>query len=152
VRAREPGERIAVATGWISLAAILLLIVWGGVRYRDTIASVWPRTSSLYAAIGMPVNARGLAFTGVSYQRDTEAGQLVLTVKGNVVNVSAREIAVPRIEIVLTDNNQHRLDRWLFSAGVGRLKPGQKIAFATRRTNPPEEARHLEMGFAEAGG
>jgi hypothetical protein len=141
-----------VAAGWIALAAILLLIVWGGVRYRETIASVWPQTSSLYAAIGMPVNSRGLAFTGVSYRRDSEAGQLVLTVKGNVVNVSAREIAVPRIEVVLTDNNQHRLDRWLFSAGVERLKPGQKTAFATRRTNPPEDARHLEMGFAEAGG
>jgi Protein of unknown function (DUF3426) len=151
-RTRAPGERSAVAAGWIGLAAVLLLLVWGGVRYREAIASVWPQTSSLYAALGMPVNSRGLAFTGVSYRRDTEAGQLVLTVKGSVVNVSAREIAVPQIEVVLTDNNQHRLDRWLFSAGVGRLKPGQKIGFATRRTNPPEEARHLEMGFTEAGG
>ena len=151
-RRGAPGERLSIAAGWIALAAILLLIVWGAVRYRDAIATVWPQSSSLYAALGMPVNARGLSFTGVSYRRDTEAGQLVLIVEGNLVNVSSREIPVPRIEIVLTDNDRHRLDRWVFSTGVPHLKPGQKIAFSTRRTNPPQDARQLEMSFADAGG
>jgi predicted Zn finger-like uncharacterized protein len=146
-----PGERLSIAAGWIALAAILLLIVWGAVRYRDAIASAWPQSSSFYAALGMPVNARGLSFTGVSYRRDTEAGQLVLTVNGNLVNVSSREIAVPEIEVVLSDNDRHRLDRWVFSPGVPKLKPGQRIAFTTRRTNPPPDARHLEMSFADAG-
>lgn len=146
--AKQRGERSAAAAGWIGLAAILFLIVWGGVRYRDTIAGVWPQTSSLYAMLGMPVNARGLAFTGVNYRRDTEEGQQVLMVNGNVVNVTSRELAVPEIAVVLTDNDKRQLDRWVFSAGVTRLKPGQKIAFATRRTNPPEDARHLEMTFA----
>lgn len=142
------GERTAIAAGWIGLTAILFLIVWGGVRYRDTIASVWPQTSSLYAALRMPVNARGLAFTDVNYRRDIEEGQQVLTVNGNVVNVSSRELAVPEIAVTLTDSDKRQLDRWVFSSGVTRLKPGQKIAFATRRTNPPEDARHLEMTFA----
>jgi hypothetical protein len=118
------------------------------VRYRDTIASVWPQTSSLYAALGMPVNARGLAFTDVNYRREIEAGRQVLTVNGNVVNVTSRELAMPEIAVTLTDNDKRQLDRWVFSASVPRLKPGQKIAFATRRTNPPEDARHLEMTFA----
>jgi predicted Zn finger-like uncharacterized protein len=146
--AKPRGERTAIAAGWIGLAAILFLIVWGGVRYRDTIASVWPQTSSMYALLGMPVNARGLAFTEVNYRRNIEAGQQVLTVNGNVVNVSSRELAVPEIAVTLTDNDKRQLDRWVFSSGVSRLKPGQKIAFATRRTNPPEDARHLEMTFA----
>lgn len=146
--AKPPGERTAVAAGWIGLAAILFLIVWGGVRYRDAIASAWPQTSSVYALLGLPVNARGLAFTEVNYRRGTEAGQQVLTVQGNVVNVSGRELAVPQIEVTLTDNDRRQIDRWLFSAGVPRLKPGQKIAFATRRTNPPDDARHLEMTFS----
>jgi predicted Zn finger-like uncharacterized protein len=145
---KPPGERTAIAAGWIGLAAILFLIVWGGVRYRDTIASVWPQTSSVYVLLGLPVNARGLAFTDVNYRRDTEAGRQVLTVQGNVVNVSSRELAVPQIEVTLTDNDRRQIDRWLFSAGVARLKPGQKIAFATRRTNPPDDARHLEMTFS----
>jgi predicted Zn finger-like uncharacterized protein len=145
---KPPGERTAIAAGWIGLAAILFLVVWGGVRYRDTIASVWPQTSPVYALLGLPVNARGLAFTDVNYRRDTEAGQQVLTVNGNVVNVSSRELAVPQIEVTLTDNDRRQIDRWLFSAGVARLKPGQKIAFGTRRTNPPDDARHLEMTFA----
>jgi predicted Zn finger-like uncharacterized protein len=142
------GERTAIAAGWIGLAAILFLIVWGGVRYRDAIVSVWPQTSSLYALVGMPVNARGLAFTDVSYRRETEAGQQVLLVNGNVVNVTSRELAVPQIVVTLTDSDRRQLDHWIFSSGVSHLKPGQKIAFTTRRTNPPEDARHLEMTFA----
>jgi hypothetical protein len=134
------------------LAAILLLIVWTGARYRDAIASVWPQTASLYAAIGMPVNTRGIAFAGVNYRRETEAGQQVLTVNGTLVNVSGRDVPVPRIEITLTDSSQRKVDHWVFSPGVSQMKPGQHIAFATRRTNPPSEARHLEMTFAEAGG
>ncbi|HEY1961616.1 MAG TPA: DUF3426 domain-containing protein [Rhizomicrobium sp.] len=149
---RALGERSAVTAGWIGLAAILLLIVWGGVRYRDVIAGVWPQTSSLYAALGMPVNVRGIAFAGVSYRRETEAGQPVLTVNGTLVNVSGRDVPVPRIEVTLTDDSRHKVDHWVFSPGVPQLKPGQRIAFATRRTNPPSEARHLEMEFAEAGG
>jgi hypothetical protein len=141
-----------VAAGWIGLAAILLLIVWGGVRYREAIASVWPQTSSLYAALGMPVNTRGIAFTSVSYRRETEAGQQVLTVNGTLVNVSGRDVPVPKIEVTLTDNSQRKVDHWVFSPGISQMKPGERIAFATRRTNPPSEARHLEMAFAEAGG
>lgn len=147
-----PGARTAVAAGWIALGTILLLIVWGGVRYRDAIASVWPRTSSLYAAMGMPVNTRGIAFTGVSYRRDTEAGQPVLMVSGTLVNVSGRDVPVPRIEVTLTDDSRRKVDHWVFSPGLQQMKPGQRLAFATRRTNPPSEARHLEMEFAEAGG
>ena len=149
---RAPGEQTAVAAGWIGLAAILLLIVWGGVRYRDAIASVWPQTSTLYAALGMPVNTRGIAFTSVSYRRETEAGQQVLTVNGTLVNVSGRDVPVPNIEVTLTDNGQRKVDHWVFSPGISNMKPGQRTAFATRRTNPPSEARHLEMAFAEAGG
>jgi hypothetical protein len=147
-----PGGRSAVAAGWIALAAILLLVVWGGVRYRDPIASVWPQTSSLYAAMGMPVNTRGIAFAGVSYRRDSEAGQQVLTVNGTLVNVSGRDVPVPQIEVTLTDGGRRKVDQWVFSPGVHQLGPGQRTAFATRRTNPPSEARHLEMEFAEAGG
>ena len=44
-RRGPPGEHAAAIAGWIGLAAVLGLIVWGAIRYRDAIAEVWPQTS-----------------------------------------------------------------------------------------------------------
>jgi len=118
------------------------------VRYREAIMNVWPQAGPIYRAFGVSVNTSGLAFSDVNYRRDTEAGQLVLTVRGNVVNGDNRPAALPEIEVVLTDSHRHRVDSWIFSAGMHRLEPGQRIAFTTHRVNPPEQARHLEMVFA----
>ncbi len=145
-------ERTLLVGGWIALAAVVALIIWGGISYRDTIASIWPQSSTVYAALGVPVNARALTFTDVAYRRDMDSGKLVLTVEGNLVNVSSREIEVPSIEITLTDSGRRKIDGWTFSPATARLKPGERLAFETRRTNPPEGARHLEMKLAQAGG
>jgi len=136
--------------GLVALLAVAALLVWGGVRYRDDIAGAWPQSATVYAALGIPVNAHGLTFTGVNYRRDTQAGQLVLTVEGNLVNIGARELAVPAVEVKLTDGRHRQVDRWTFTPTTNRLKPGEQIAFTTHRTNPPAEARHLEMTLAEA--
>jgi predicted Zn finger-like uncharacterized protein len=151
-RHSAPGERMAAVAGWIGLLAVLGLIVWGGIRYRDAIADVWPQTSRLYAALGLPANVRGPAFESVSYRRDIQAGQPVLIVNGTIVNAGAREIAVPSIQVVLTDNRRRSVDRWVFSPPQPRLKPGARMAFTTRRANPPPAARHLDIHFAGAAG
>jgi hypothetical protein len=143
---------MAAVAGWIGLFAVLGLIVWGAIRYRDAIADVWPQTLSLYASLGLPANARGPAFESVSYRREIQAGQPVLIVNGTLVNAGARETAVPQIQVVLTDSRQRSVDRWVFSPPQLRLKPAAHMTFTTRRVNPPSSARHLDIHFAGAGG
>ncbi|MFL6689203.1 MAG: DUF3426 domain-containing protein [Alphaproteobacteria bacterium] len=138
---------MAVVAGWLAFAAIIGLIVWGLLHYQQAITGVWPQVGPIYRAFGVSVNTNGLAFSDVNYRRDTEAGQLVLTIRGTVVNADSRPTALPRIEVILTDSQRHRMDSWVFSAGTRRLEPGQRITFTTRRINPPEQARHLEMVF-----
>jgi predicted Zn finger-like uncharacterized protein len=149
---RPRGERTAILAAAAALTAIVALVIWAGVRYRDLIVDVWPQSGSLYSTLGLSVNARGLAFTDVNYRRETEAGQLVLTVRGNVVNVGRREVAVPKIEIVLSDKHHRQVDRWSVSSNADRLQPGQNATFTTSRANPPGEARHLEVIFAATKG
>jgi hypothetical protein len=136
----------------VALAAVVSLMIWGGLHYRDEIANAWPQSSPIYAALGMPAHLRGLTFTDVNYSREMASGQLVLTVEGNLVNISSHELSVPNIEVILRDGNQRQVDRWVFSPGASRLGPGERLAFATHRTNPPEGARHLEMALSPAGG
>jgi predicted Zn finger-like uncharacterized protein len=149
-RRRGVSSVVSVA-GWFGLIALVALLGWAGVHYRQQIVTAWPQAASLYSKFGLPVNARGIAFAEVAYRRASEGGQQVLSVSGKLVNVTAREQPVPELRVVLTDDDSRELYHWNFSAGVSTLRPGQKIGFLTRLTSPPAGARHLEVRFTEAG-
>ena len=140
--------RLAAAGGWLGLVAVVLVIGWSAVSYRQSVATIWPRSATLYAALGMPVNMRGLIFEGVAYHRESEDRQTVLAVSGRLINVSGRAQQVPPIRGVLTAADGHELYRWQFAAGKAMLGAGESLNFLTRLSSPPAAARHLELTFA----
>jgi hypothetical protein len=142
---------LAQSAGWAALIALIAAIGWASVQYRQTIASLWPQSASLYAAVGLPVNVRGIQLTNISYQQEYQDGQPVLSVTGKVVNISNRELPVPEIRVVLLDDAKHELYHWNFDAGIPTLKPGGESTFVTRLSSPPPEARNLNVRFAESG-
>jgi predicted Zn finger-like uncharacterized protein len=148
---RSSSVAIAQMIGWAALILLLGGIGWGTVQYRQTIGSLWPQTASLYAALGLPVNVRGVALTNIAYKQEYEDGQPVLSVTGKVVNISDREVPVPEIRVVLLDDAKHELYHWTFDAGVPSLKPGAESPFMTRLSSPPAEARNLNVRFADTG-
>lgn len=137
--------------GWAGLVAAILIVGWSAMRYRQEIATLWPRSASLYASVGLPVNARGLAFNNVAYRRDKEDGEPVLAVTGSLVNVSGRELAVPPVTLILTDDSKRELYRWTFTPSVPTLGVGRSVKFSTRVSSPPSGADHLQLHFAEGG-
>jgi predicted Zn finger-like uncharacterized protein len=139
------------AVGWAALAILILALGVGAVRYRQTIASLWPQSATFYAALGMPVNLRGIEIAGVSYRDEFENGETVLAVSGRLVNVSGHELPVPRILVSLSDGDKRELYHWTFYANVATLAPGAGSDFMTRLASPPREARHVEVRFAGAG-
>jgi predicted Zn finger-like uncharacterized protein len=145
-------ERLGVVGGWAGLVIVILVIGWGAVSYRQQIARLWPQSASLYKVLGLPVNARGLAFTDVNYKRETEDKQTVLAVSGKLVNISGHERAVPQIRVILTGDRGHELYHWDFTPEVSVLKAGQSASFLTRLSRPPDGARHLTLEFAGGKG
>jgi predicted Zn finger-like uncharacterized protein len=145
------GSTLAQAIGWAAFFLLVGAIGWSIVQYRQTIASLWPQSTSFYALLGMPVNVRGIALTNIAYQQEYQDGQPVLSVTGKVVNISNKEQAVPEIRVVLLDDAKHELYQWKFDAGIPTLKPGSESAFVTRLMSPPAEARNLDVRFAETG-
>jgi hypothetical protein len=137
--------------GWAALILVVGGIGWSTIHYRQTIANLWPQSASLYAALGMPVNVRGMALVNIAYQQDFENGQPVLSVTGKVVNISDRELPVPGLRVVLTDDSKHELYHWTFDVGVPTLKAGAESAFVTRLSSPPPEARNLNISFSQTG-
>jgi predicted Zn finger-like uncharacterized protein len=140
---------LGVALGWIGLIAVVLLIGLSAVRYRQEITVIWPQSASVYSRLGMKVDAQGIDFDKVDYHRESEDGQVVLAVTGQIVNHGARELPVPQtVRVTLSDASNHELYHWNFTPEAQTLRPGQSIPFLTRLSSPPATARHLEVRFS----
>lgn len=145
---RPLSERLGLAAGWAGLLTMVALIGWVGFRFRQEISTLWPESSALYATFGVAVNSHGIEFDDVRYRRETDNGKPVLALTGKLVNVSGRELPVPPVRIVLTDDEQHELYHWNFPPPQPRLKPGQSLTFQTRLTGLPPGTPHLQLRFA----
>lgn len=143
--------RLGLGAGWAALIAVILLIGWSALSFRQQIATIWPQSASLYAAMGMKPNASGIDIQDVAYKRDREGSQSVLSVTGRLTNTGSRELPVPQIRVALIDGDNREIYHWAFLPGVMTLHPGETKAFSTRLTNPPEAARHFELRFAREG-
>lgn len=140
--------RLGLGLGWLALVGAILIIGFAALTWREQVVHAWPRSASLYAALGMKVNAVGIGFVDVTHHQETEDGQAVLAIKGKLVNLSAHKVAVPAIEVTLTDSERHEVLRKSFAPGVAQLEPGQIAEFLARLSSPPAAARHMELRFA----
>jgi predicted Zn finger-like uncharacterized protein len=152
-RARRPAKNgvLADAIAWAALIFLAVTIGWAAVQYRQTIVELWPGVAPLYEVLGMPVETEGIALIDIAYKHEVEDGQAVLSVTGKIVNVSDRELPVPIIRVMLSDEAQQEIYHWMFDAGVPSLEPGAERPFVTRLSSPPAEARNLNIRFAQAG-
>ncbi len=147
---RVPAQ-LMTGLGWVGLIALVLLVGWTAMIFRQQIATVWPQSASLYSALGVKTNATGIDIRDVSYQFRNQDGQRVLVVSGVLDNQTTRELPVPQIRVALIDDDRHELYHWNFVPGIMTLKTGQTSKFSTRLTDPPAGARHFELRFAKAG-
>jgi predicted Zn finger-like uncharacterized protein len=145
-------EQLALAGGWIGLVAVVLVIGWAAVSYREQVATLWPQSATFYSTLGLPVNARGISFADVRYRREIEDKEAVLAVTGTLVNLTDRELAVPPIRVTLTGEDGHELYHWSFAPDVSVLRAGQRAGFRTRLSSPPAAVRHLTLQFAGSKG
>jgi predicted Zn finger-like uncharacterized protein len=80
------------------LALDLALIAW-----RADVVRLAPQRAPVFAAIGLPVNLRGLVFADVATASESQDGTPVLVVEGTVASASSRTIEVPRLRISVRD-------------------------------------------------
>jgi predicted Zn finger-like uncharacterized protein len=141
-------ERLGIGFGWALLAAVVLGVLWSGISYRQSIADLWPQSSSLYAAMGMRVNTLGLEFRDKTAHYESEGDQPVLVITGHLLNTTSRELSVPAIRVSLMDQARRELYHWNFTPDVTTLAPGQLATFRTQMTGPPAGASNIELRFA----
>ncbi|MFP6774150.1 MAG: DUF3426 domain-containing protein [Alphaproteobacteria bacterium] len=134
---------------WLILIFILAGAGTVGYLFQEKIVAFWPPASQLYAMAGLAAEEEkfGLAIQNVKWEHKREKGKPVLVVRGEVANISEKPQSVPRLRVVILDDNDRRLFRWTVTTAKNSLDPGQATNFSTRLANPPVDARSLAVTF-----
>ncbi|MCP1336321.1 DUF3426 domain-containing protein [Futiania mangrovi] len=136
----EEGSGAGVVLGWVLLLALTAAVLSGAYVFRDRIVEAVPQTERLYALVGLSPNPTGLELLSPYFERSMKNGEPVLTVFGEVVNVSTRTVTVPPIRVSLRDAANAEVFAWTKTLDQPELVPGATASFATSIANPPLEA------------
>jgi predicted Zn finger-like uncharacterized protein len=130
-------------------AAILILLAVnaGLIAFRMDMVRLLPQTAPIYAAIGLPVNLRGLAFENIRMSWVEQEGVSVLVVEGSIVNVTGHPAEVPRLRLALRNDAQHEIYAWSTLPSRSILAPGDALPFRSRLASPPVDAREVKIRF-----
>jgi predicted Zn finger-like uncharacterized protein len=129
--------------------AILALVALNAalIGWRAEVVRFLPQTASLYAAIGLPVNLRGLAFAEVASATETHDGVPVLVVEGTIVNAKDRAAEVPRLRFSVRNQQGQEVYAWTALPSRSVLAPGETLPFRSRLASPPPEAHDVLVRF-----
>ena len=125
----------------------LIAIITGLIAWRSDVVRWLPQTASLYAAIGMPVNLRGLEFANVKTERESQDGVPVLVVAGEIVSRSRHAVEVPRLRFAVRNDGGKEIYAWTALPARTVLAPGGTLPFRSRLASPPREGHQVLVRF-----
>ena len=149
-RARRERARNQRRSGRPSLATVLFALLAANaalIGWRTDVVRLMPQTASLFAAIGLPVNLRGLAFADITTTTEAHDGVTMLLVQGMITNISKQPRDVPRIRLAMKNAAGAEVYSWTSLPTRPALAPGDSEPFQTRLASPPPEGNAVEVRF-----
>jgi predicted Zn finger-like uncharacterized protein len=146
-RGAKRGQRLWSLSRLQTAILALLVIDCILVGWRKDIVRVLPQTASLYAAMGMPVNVRGLSFDQVVTSMEVHEGVPILVVQGKIVNDTGAAIDVPRLKLVVQNAAKQEVYSWTVVPSQARLPAYQSVGFRSRLASPPPDGRDVLVRF-----
>ena len=132
--------------GVAALAAAGALVV-AAIAARSTVVRAIPDLAGVYAAVGLPVNLRGLEFRDVRTTSETQDGIAVLVIEGEVANVAKHAVEVPRVRLAVLGAGGQELYSWTTLLPRSTLSEDEKVSFRSRLASPPPEGREVLVRF-----
>jgi hypothetical protein len=131
-----------------AIAAMQLAAIAAMLLARAEIVRVLPESASLFGAIGLPVNLRGLVIAGLNTRIERQDGIAVLIVEGRIESDSRSTVAVPPLRLALRDAAGIELYAWTVPADAATLGAGESLAFHGRMASPPPGGMDVLARFA----
>jgi len=146
--ARRAAARKSKARSRLVAATVVLgALVVGALGARASIVRAVPDLAGFYAAIGLPVNLRGLEFRGVRTAQEVHDGTPVLIIEGEIANVSRVSAEVPRLRFAVNGNDDRELYSWTALLPRATLSGGESVTFRSRLASPPADAGEVVVRF-----
>jgi hypothetical protein len=141
-------QRLGRLRGWAILGACVLAPVAAAASFPEVVVGIAPVTMRAYDVVGYSVNIYGLEVRRVEQQYAIVDGMRVLSIKGEISNVSGSNKKIPWLRFGLKDGQQLEVYNWTLDTGARSLRAGESTNFVTRVASPPETAKNLQIRFA----
>jgi predicted Zn finger-like uncharacterized protein len=129
------------------LIVVMAAVLLAALNWRAAVVRHFPQTASLYAAIGLPVNLRGLFFEDVKSRSELHDGVMVLIIEGTIVNLTTRTLDVPRLRLSLRNGVGHEIYAWTALPSKSTVGSGNGLPFRARLASPPPDGRDVIVRF-----
>jgi hypothetical protein len=150
VFATKKRQRLKRLRGWAILAACVVAPLSAAASFPAIVVSIAPITIRAYDAIGYSVNIYGLEVRRIEQQHAIVDGTRVLTIKGEITNISNSSQKLPWLRFGLSDGQMQEVYSWTLDTGARPLRAGETTNFVTRVASPPETAKNVQIRFAHA--
>jgi predicted Zn finger-like uncharacterized protein len=132
----------------LGLVAILLVCIFSfGIASRQSMVRAAPELATLYAAIGFPVNLRGLEFQNIRTRQEIQDGITVLAIEGEVENIVSRAVELPRVRLSVLGDNGVEIYSWTALLPRSILYPHERVSFKSRLASPPAAGKEIMVRF-----
>ncbi len=116
----------------------------------EATVKLMPASMSVFDGLGMAVNIYGLEVRRVEQQHVMIDGTRVISIRGEIVNVSDEDRKVPSLRFILKNGLDDDVYAWTLDSGIRPLRPGEMTTFTTRVASPPPAAENVQIRFAHA--
>jgi predicted Zn finger-like uncharacterized protein len=131
----------------VAATIVLAALVVGALGSRASIVRAVPDLAGFYAAIGLPVNLRGLEFRNVRTMKEVHDGIPVLIIEGEIANVTRGTADVPRLRFAVSNADEKELYAWTSLLPRPTLSSGESVTFRSRLASPPAEGDRVVVRF-----
>ena len=147
-KSSKPRRRISLAAA----ASVALALGLGlSVLYRAPVVAAVPQTARIFAAMGMPVNLRGVEIRNIVSKVVVEQGTPQLVVEGEIVNVTKAEAKLSRLRFAIRSEKGQEIYSWKATVDKPALEPGESLKFRRRLASPPEGSADVLVRFETRG-
>lgn len=130
------------------VAAFGVALCMAGVARRDLVVRALPASAGAFAAVGLPVNLRGLEFRHVQSRIIEDGEARVLAVEGEVANPRPVAGKTPDMLISVRAGDGRVVYSWTAPAPKKDIASGETVYFRARLASPPPEGKDIMVQFA----
>lgn len=135
---------------WTAIILVLVSFNVALIGARKDVVRYLPQTASLFAAIGLPVNLRGLKFENVGISTEEQNDIATLIVQGAIVSEVDKPVAVPRLRFAARNPTGQEVYTWTMPPPRSVLGPGERLEFRSQIPAPPAGAKDVIVRFFTA--